>query len=251
MRTLGVKIEGEVKFPGEYPIQRGETMRSLIARAGGLTSMAYAQGSVFTREYLKERERQQLRVLTDRMRQDLSSIALQAAQAGGAMASQASETLSIGQTLLADLQAAEPVGRLVIDLDRVLAVQPGLVGDLVLRGGDRLRIPKTPQEVTVMGEVQNATSHLFVTGLTRDDYLGMSGGFTRRADGKRIYVVRANGSVDAGGGSRWFQSNSTMRPGDTIVVPIDAERMRPLPFWTAVTTILYNIAISVAAVNSF
>ena len=92
-----VRIEGEVKFPGEYPIQRGETMRSLIERAGGLTSMAYAQGSLFTREYLKERERQQLRVLTDRMRQDLSSLALQAAQAGGPMASQASDTLSIGQ----------------------------------------------------------------------------------------------------------------------------------------------------------
>ncbi len=40
-------------------------------------------------------------------------------------------------------------------------------------------------------------------------------------------------------------------PGTRIVVLIDAERMRPLPLWTAVTTILYNIAISVAAVNSF
>jgi polysaccharide biosynthesis/export protein len=203
-----VRVEGEVKFPGEYPIQRGETMRSLIARAGGLTSMAYAQGSLFTREYLKERERQQLRVLTDRMRQDLGSLALQAAQAGGAMASQASDTLIV-------------------------------------------RIPKMPQEVTVMGEVQNSTSHLFMPSLTRDDYLDMSGGLSRRADDKRIYVVRANGSVDAGGGSRWFGSNSEIRPGDTIVVPIDAERMRPLPLWTAVTTILYNIAISVAAVNSF
>ena len=246
-----VRIEGEVKFPGEYPIQRGETMRSLIERAGGLTSMAYAQGSLFTREYLKERERQQLRVLTDRMRQDLSSLALQAAQAGGPMASQASDTLSIGQTLLADLQAAEPVGRLVIDLDKALAAQSSVVGDIVLRDGDRLRIPKMPQEVTVMGEVQNSTSHLFIPSLTRDDYLAMSGGLSRRADDKRIYVVRANGSVDAGGGSRWFGSESQMRPGDTIVVPIDAERMRPLPLWTAVTTILYNIAISVAAVNSF
>jgi len=27
--------------------------------------------------------------------------------------------------------------------------------------------------------------------------------------------------------------------------------MRPLPFWTAVTTIIYNLAIAVAAVNSF
>ena len=36
-----------------------------------------------------------------------------------------------------------------------------------------------------------------------------------------------------------------------IVVPIDAERMRPLSTWTAVTTIMYNIAVAVAAVNSF
>ena len=115
----GVTVEGEVKFPGDYPIKRGETMRSLIERAGGLTTMAYPQGSVFTREYLKEREREQIRVLTDRMRQDLSSLALQSAQSGGQMASQAAETLNIGQSLLKDLQAAEPVGRLVIDLDRV------------------------------------------------------------------------------------------------------------------------------------
>jgi len=226
-------------------------MRSLIARAGGLTTMAYPQGSLFTREYLKERERQQIRVLTDRMRQDLSSLALQSAQSGGQMASQAAETLNIGQSLLKELQAAEPVGRLVIDLDRVLAAQPDRVGDLVLRDGDRLRIPKMPQEVTVIGEVQNATSHLYMPSLTRDDYLSMSGGLTRRADGRRTYVVRASGSVDGGNSSRWFKSNGEMRPGDTIVVPIDAERMRPLPLWTAVTTILYNIAISVAAVNSF
>jgi protein involved in polysaccharide export with SLBB domain len=246
-----VTVEGEVKFPGVYPIKRGETMRSLIARAGGLTAMAYPQGSMFTREYLKERERQQIRVLADRMRQDLSSLALQSAQSGGQMATQATETLNIGQSLLMDLQLAEPVGRLVIDLDRVLAQEPGLVSDLVLRDGDHLRIPKMPQEVTVLGEVQNATSHLFIPSLTRDDYLRMSGGATRRADDKRTYVVRASGSVDAGSGSRWFRSDSDMRPGDTIVVPLDAERMRPLPLWTAVSTILYNIAISVAAVNSF
>ena len=37
----------------------------------------------------------------------------------------------------------------------------------------------------------------------------------------------------------------------TRIVPLDAERMRPLPLWTAVTTIIYNLAVSVAAVNSF
>ena len=41
------------------------------------------------------------------------------------------------------------------------------------------------------------------------------------------------------------------QPGDTIVVPMDAERMRPLPLWQAVTTIIFNLAVAVAAVNSF
>ena len=247
-----VRLEGEVRFPGEYPIARGETLRSLIARAGGLTSLGYPRGSVFTREYLKDRERQQIQVLTDRMRQDLGTLALQASQAGGAAGSQASETLAVGQSLLRDLQSAEPIGRLVINLERVMAAEPGSADDVVLRGGDRLRVPKRPQEVTIIGEVQNATSHLFDPSLTRDDYLRMSGGTTKKADERRIYIVRANGSVEAGTGSRWFRNGAgAIQPGDTIVVPLDAERMRPLPMWQAVTSILFNLAVAVAAVNSF
>jgi polysaccharide biosynthesis/export protein len=245
-----VRVEGEVRFPGEYPIARGETLSSVIARAGGLTALAFPEGSVFTRETLKERERQQVRILTERLRQDLSALALQGAQTGGAAATQASETLAIGQALLADLQAAEPVGRLVIDLKKSLAAGPGGTGDLLLRDGDRLRVPKQMQEVTVIGEVQNATSHLYTPGLTRDDYLRMSGGTTQKADDRRVYVVRANGSVEART-SKWFASSARIEPGDTVVVPLDAERMRPLPLWTAVTTIIYNLAVAVAAVNSF
>jgi hypothetical protein len=41
-----------------------------------------------------------------------------------------------------------------------------------------------------------------------------------------------------------------MHTGDTIVVPFDAEKMRPLPMWQAITTILYNIAIATAAVHA-
>jgi uncharacterized membrane protein len=42
-----------------------------------------------------------------------------------------------------------------------------------------------------------------------------------------------------------------MHPGDTVVVPLDTERMPALPLWQAVTSILYNLAIAAAAVNSF
>jgi polysaccharide biosynthesis/export protein len=115
-------------------------------------------------------------------------------------------------------------------------------------------VPRQTQEVTVIGEVQNATSHLFEPSLSRDDYLDRSGGLTQRADEKRLFIVRANGSVAGTGGEGWFRrngGNAAIRPGDTVVVPLDAERMRPLSMWQAVTQIVYNLAIAAAAVNSF
>jgi hypothetical protein len=103
----------------------------------------------------------------------------------------------------------------------------------------------------VLGEVQSVTSHLYREGLGRDDYIAMSGGLTQRADDDRIYVVRADGSVVAQSNS-WFGGGGVqMHTGDTIVAPLDTERMRPLPMWQAVTSIVYNLAIAAAAVNSF
>ncbi len=114
-------------------------------------------------------------------------------------------------------------------------------------------IPKLKQEVTVIGEVQNTTSHFYRENLTRDDYIGLSGGTTRKADRGRIYIVRADGSVVSSESSGWFRRSGqvAMKPGDTVVVPLDTERLPALPLWQAVTSILYNLAIAAAAVNSF
>ena len=122
-----------------------------------------------------------------------------------------------------------------------------------LRDGDRLLVPPVSQVVTVIGEVQQSTSHLYQPGLSRDDYIEMSGGVTRRADKKHIYVVRASGAVLTGNRSRWFgkRGGVEIRPGDTIVAPLEIDRIRPLTFWTNVTQILYQAAIAVAAVQTF
>lgn len=246
-----VILQGQVRFPGEYVIQRGETLKQLIVRAGGLTDQAYLKGSVFTRKGLQQREQEQLDLLATRMQNDLTTLALQQSQAAGVQTTQNGQALSIGQSLLAQLKATKAVGRLVIDLDRVVAEQVGSENDISLRNGDTLYVPKQQQEVTVIGEVQSATSHLYHNGLSRDDYIAQSGGFTRKADKKRIYIVRANGSVIANTSHRWYSGAGSVQPGDTIVVPLDAEHIPALPLWQAVTQIVYNIAIAAAAVHSF
>jgi polysaccharide biosynthesis/export protein len=244
-----VEIRGEVKFPGRYPIHRGETLRSVMARAGGMTDLAFMEGAVFTREELKERERKQLGTLASRMESDLALFSLMSAQEAGKDATQA---LQVGQSLLSSLRDAKPVGRLVIDLRRSSMAASGSEQDIVLKDGDELLVPRVTQEVTVIGEVQSTTSHLYRNNLSRDDYIAMSGGLTPRADSDRIYVVRADGSVVTRSGSAWFSGGGVdIRTGDTIVAPLDTERMRPLPFWAAVTSIIYNLAVSAAAVSSF
>ncbi len=246
-----VTLAGEVRFPGTYPVRRGETLKSVLERAGGLTSLAFPQGAVFTRAELQQREQEQIARLAERLQGDLAAAALQSAQLG--TQGQGAQSLALGQSLLAQLREARAVGRLVIDLERVMAARPGSEADIVLRNGDRLVIPKVSQEVTVLGEVQNTTSHLYRADLSRDDYIALSGGLTRKADRGRIYVVRADGSVIASESRGWFRRGGQVeiRPGDTIVAPLDTERLPPLPLWQAVTQVVYNLAIAAAAINSF
>jgi polysaccharide biosynthesis/export protein len=221
----------------------------VLLRAGGLTQYAFAEGGVFTRKELKEREQKELDMLAARMQNDIAFVALE-----GSVANQtgAAGALSVGQSLLAQLRAAKAVGRLVINLPRLLRSPVGSPYDVVVRDGDQLIVPKFEQEVTVIGEVQSATSHLYRPGLSRNDYIAMSGGETVRADNSRVYVVRADGSVVPSGGG-WFRNSANVRiePGDTVVVPLNAEHIPALPLWQAVSQILYNVAIAVLAVHEF
>ena len=236
-----VTLAGEVVFPGTYPIRRGEMLSSVLERAGGLTDLAFPEGSVFTREELRERERQQIEVLASRIERDLAALSVTDPQSSAA--------LSTGQALVSQLRNSVPTGRWAIRLDEIVAGRAE--ADIVLKDGDVLRVPDLRQEVTVLGEVQYAASHVFDRALSRDEYINRSGGLTQRADKKRIYVVRANGEVVANSGGAWFRRDGggAIRPGDSIVVPLDVDQ--PLLRWGAITQIIYNLALGAAAVNSF
>jgi polysaccharide export outer membrane protein len=252
-----IVLSGELRHPGRFPIHHGETLSSALKRAGGLTDLAFDEGAIFIREELKQREKDQLEMLSNRLQSDLASLSLEAVSTsavtnGGSGGGNAAQALAIGQQLIQQLRNTKPVGRLVVDLHQVVNGRPGGPGDVLLRNGDMLLIPKKNQEITVLGEVQSPTSHIYRAGLSREDYIAKSGGATQKADRKRIYIVRANGDVVSGGRTGWFRRSRSVdiRPGDTIVVPLDTERVAALPLWTSVTTIIYNLAIAILAIHS-
>ncbi|WP_303285461.1 SLBB domain-containing protein [Marinobacter sp. SS8-8] len=244
-KTSTIELKGEVRYPGEYTFRDGETLKEVIERAGGLTDNAFPKGAVFTRAKLRELEAQRLREAEERLQGDLLGVQLEGDSFGGQNAQRVDEV----KGLLEDVQSSRPVGRMVIDLPQVLA-DTGYQS-IRLQDGDTLTVPTIPQAVSVFGEVQFPTSHLYTAGLTVDDYLERSGGPTRQADESRVYVVKADGSVMLPEKSRWFGSRSQqLAPGDTVIVPIDVDRLNQLELWTNVSQIVYQMALGAAAVGN-
>ncbi len=244
-RTRTVELKGEVRYPGQYTFRDGETLKEVLERAGGLTENAFPKGAVFSREKLRQLEAQRLREAEERLQGDLLGVQLE----GDNFSGQSAERTQEVQNLLEEVQGSKPVGRLVIDLASVLN-DPDYQS-IRLQDGDALTVPTIPQSVTVFGEVQFPTSHLHQAGLTVDDYLERSGGPTRQADESRVYVVKADGSVMLPEKSRWFGGRSQqLEPGDTVIMPIDVDRLNQLELWTNVSQIVYQIALGAAAVGN-
>jgi len=240
---LRVTLAGELRFPGEYRVRRGESLRELLQRAGGTSELAYPQGAFFSRAALRAKEQREIERMRERLRGDLAATSIADAQADAGTA----QAVAAAQGLLDRLDSTDATGRLVIDLNAVLVGK----ADIQLQDGDRLLIPKLPQEVSILGEVQQPTSHLYQPGLRREDYIRRSGGMTAKADEERIYVVRANGAVLSGDRSVWFRSSAQeIQRGDTIVVPLDIERMSPLTLWSTIADIAQKVALTAASAKA-
>ncbi|MFT5813631.1 MAG: polysaccharide export outer membrane protein [Psychroserpens sp.] len=245
---LSVVVKGEVEFPGEYTIRRGETLADLVKRVGGLTEFGDPNSVIFTRETLREQERKNLRKLGEELRKQIASQSLRRQSGAGSIVS-----YDEARKLLRDLTSTEAVGRLVIDLNKI--IQGKGISNVILEDGDALYVQVRSQSVNVIGEVYVPTSHLYTADQSYESYISKSGGYRALADTKRTYIIRANGSVSipSNNDGFWFtneQENIGIMPGDTVVVPFNSDKVDNMTLWTNATQILYQLAISVAAIGS-
>jgi protein involved in polysaccharide export with SLBB domain len=240
-----ITLGGEFMFPGEYRIKRGETLKEVIERAGGLTVDAYIKGAIFTREHIRIKETTQRKEFINRLENLIAYENLEKESADSSLVQ--------SRALLSRLKSIESLGRLVIDLN--LQLNSDREDATVVLDGDKLFIPIKPQEVTVGGEVQFPTSHLHVNGNTLNDYIEKSGGFTERSNEDRIVLIKADGEVFARSSNKWFFNKKTsynVEAGDMIIVPVKIELpSKFLENLTLSTQIIFQLAMGAAAINSF
>jgi protein involved in polysaccharide export with SLBB domain len=221
-QTRLVSLEGEVGAPGVYQVLPGETLKALIARAGGFTPQAYVFGLEFTREEARQRQRQNLSEAAGRLE------ALAATQAAREAANRREDTQSAAvssaatQAQLARISRIQPNGRIALELtpgSNLLADLP----DVSLEHADRVLVPSRPGFVTVAGAVANSNAFLWKNGRTVGDYIRMAG-LDEAANASQIFVLRADGTVLSANDNRGFFGfggidGQPLQPGDAVFVP--------------------------------
>jgi protein involved in polysaccharide export with SLBB domain len=253
-KTVYVQLDGEVANAGVYSVSPGETLRSVVMRAGGLTAKAYLYGAEFTRKSTQALEQQRLNDYADRQEQlmERSALALSAASNEAAAGPQQG-TAGVNRDLVARLRLLRARGRIVLNLSPESNSAADLP-EIPLEDGDRLVVPARPSTIQVIGAVFNQNAFLYHRGARVSEYLRYAGGPTREADRGQAFVLRADGSVFSRGEKQSIFAqggleNVRLYPGDTIVVPekmVKPSALREMALWTQMMS---ELSVSAAAVD--
>jgi protein involved in polysaccharide export with SLBB domain len=248
-----IRVGGEVNIPGVYRVDPGETLRSVVQRAGGLTAHSYLYASQLTRVSTRQAEEAELRLSINQMQRELMSKYAGAPSVGSNALEQQAQ-LSAQQAVLSQLSAVRPAGRIVLDM-KPTAASVADIPEFPLEDGDSYYIPPRLGTVQVAGAVYNENAFRYQPRKKVVDYLSDAGGPNRQADKKHAFVIRADGTV-VGRQSHsmlWrdeFES-LTLLPGDSIVVPTKFKSpnnfAQQLPYYTQ---ILSSAALTGATIST-
>jgi protein involved in polysaccharide export with SLBB domain len=234
-----VTLSGEIIFPGIYAIENGETLGSVLRRAGGLTDQAFPEGAVFINQVAKEQQLIQAKTIVQRLESELATDAAIEEEGEGD-----ADTAGLKKSVLAAID-----GRIVISIKKIL--KGNKKADIELQEGDSLHVPRMNRTVSVAGEVFHPGTYVLDEGSSKSDFIALAGQETRYADKKRTYVIKADGSVTPSrGGGMWlsgFSRKSSIEAGDIIVVPTNLDYEQPLTRINAVTSIVFQSMASIAA----
>lgn len=236
-----VELTGEFVFPGTYTIFEGETLASLIERAGGFTKEAFLNGAQYFSATARASQAQQLQRISASLRRRLDS------------RNTLGESEISGQSNFVENAVDEELlGRVVVDLPGIL--NGSRAADTLVENGDTLYVPKYTKTIAVVGEVYEPGTFRFEEGMTLAEYIEVAGGTTTFALRRNTYLLKADGSV------RFYRANSLRRlvgfnagimnrieAGDAIVVPTNLDYDPPIARINSITNVVFQSLTSIAA----
>lgn len=239
-QTVVVRIEGEVRKPGNYIVPPNTTLATIVELAGGYTPQAYIYGTKIERISIKSQQRESFLDAIKQLEINLASTPLTSTRVD---TTNRDAELNSARAVLDRLRRSEPDGRLVLDIDPSATALPG---SLIMETNDRITIPPQPVTVGVYGAVYRPASFALNPEKRARvrDYIERAGGALRAADRGGIFVVRASGDVIS---KRRGALNAFVLPGDVVFVPVKTESNSLLAKIRDISQVIFQLGIGAAA----
>ncbi len=241
-----VKIDGEVKYPGVYPVKKGEKLSSVLARAGGFTDKAFPRGVMFVRESARIQQQKNLEEIAQRIEKQLlveGSARIQTSLSPEDTAAHKTE-MEAQQKFVETLKNLKAQGRVYIRLKSIRSLK-GSDYDIEMEENDSIIIPARSSVVNVAGAVMSQGSYVYSSSCYKS-YVGMAGGFADYSRPGKTFVLKADGSARKAKKMMFFSTN--IEPGDTVVVPERFDRIAWLREIRDISQILVNVALMAGVV---
>ncbi|UCE17740.1 MAG: SLBB domain-containing protein [Gemmatimonadota bacterium] len=192
-----VTLEGEVRYPGEYAIDKDNTnLSEIIEKAGGFTVDASLDEAKVIRQIYTE--------IVDPEYERLRRMSV---------ADMTAEEREYFKT-----KSREQPGIVVVDFERLFNDRD-VSQDIVLKPMDIITIPKVRNTVTVSGAVDNPGSIIYKAKGSVDYYIDQAGGYTKEARKSKVRLIKGDTGV-------WLRPDEVneIKPGDTVWVPEKPDR---------------------------
>ena len=233
---IRVTISGAVDFPGTFTMKPDSVIDDLYELVGEFKSEAFLEGIIFTRESVRNRQRESIQVSKENLNKALLAL------------SQKGENLGDISIINALSETIEPenLGRIAGDFSPKSLSS----SKTILLDGDTIIVPRVSNTINVLGEVLNPIAFEYDKNINVRSAIESAGGYQDYADKRKVYVIKANGIIEKAN-RNVFTGKVKLEQGDTIVVPRKIITNNPaIDALLPVTKILSDLAFSAAAIES-
>lgn len=228
VQVYPINISGSFKGASRYMVEKGARLHQVLSQVAIDPKLANYKNIYLLRESVAEQQHKIINQALDRLERSIYTAPV-ASTGEGAIRVQEAQLVS---DFVSRAREVQPLGMVII------ADGPN-VADILLEPNDTIVIPEVTDLVHIGGEVLMPQSVVINKDATLQDYIAWAGGFSERADDRRILIIRANGMVDF----LDIEEKSKVLAGDQVVVlpRVDAKTLQAVK---DITQLIYQIAVA-------
>ncbi|MGL5485308.1 MAG: polysaccharide biosynthesis/export family protein, partial [Shewanella sp.] len=199
-QVYDIQVSGSYMGPSYFTVRKQTKLHDLLNYIPIDPELADYQSIYLMRKSVAARQKEMLDESLNRLER---SVFTAPARSDGEANIRAKEAELVMQ-FVEKARKIQPLGKVVV-ADR------GVIANIQLEQGDQIVIPNKTDLIQVGGEVLMPQAVVYNADANLDDYVAWAGGFTERANDKRIAIVHANGLVE-------FKGQGKVQPGDQVLV---------------------------------